>query len=558
LKIENHQLKIGGDGAGQDSDLPNFQFSIFNFQFSILLIGQALFVCAIVALSGPGRIDIVDGQTRFEVARNMVEHGDSALRDPRIWWGSFPGRDGLNFTYYRFPQSLLGAGAIRLADWTGPTSEGRRHFFFVLTSAVAAALLCNLYTIAFRVFGHRLRSAALWGLAGIFCTPNWYYGTTTFDEILGTLSLVGAAVTAILTRQRRPLLGAALAGLCLGLAFNCKQTLGAFVAAILAIHDDSVAQRRRRLVRAGAVLAGLALGIGAYIAYDYYKFPFEKSVVHAELLTLYPPVYALRPLTVLACLAISPGCGVFWYCPALILSMVGLAETYKRGERKLVAGLIVSSVIFIGFHCFMSLFKGDIAWGPRYLTPWFGVLWLFAPMGASVLARRLVVTVLASGFVVQLMALAADPHRLYVERGLPSAFSATDPWLYFHPAASHLFQRPREILEMLHDVGKAPAYTPAPVPTFALPVFDPPYVPKLGRPVVECYAVLRTFRPWWWSQRMLAEQERPLDLARTVWLLLGLAAAGGLTLGTALVKNQPGTDLRIKDEKTSATEQGKT
>src|SRR5436190_21058479 len=83
------------------------------------LAGQFVFVFAAVALSGPGRIDIVDGQTRYEVARSLVEHGDSVIRDDRVWFWVFPGRDGGRYTPYRFPQSVLGAGAIVLADATG-------------------------------------------------------------------------------------------------------------------------------------------------------------------------------------------------------------------------------------------------------------------------------------------------------------------------------------------------------------------------------------------------------------------------------------------------------
>ena len=57
--------------------------------------GLFLTVFAVVALSGPGPIDIVDGQTRYEVARSLVEHGD--LVDPgipNVWFGVFPGRAG--------------------------------------------------------------------------------------------------------------------------------------------------------------------------------------------------------------------------------------------------------------------------------------------------------------------------------------------------------------------------------------------------------------------------------------------------------------------------------
>lgn len=511
------------------------------FVWAPLLLGQGLFVFAVVALSGPGRIDIVDGQTRFEVGRSLVEHGDSALRDPRIWWGSFPGRDGLNFSYYRFPQSLLAAVAIFVADTTGPVQEGRRHFFFVLTSALAASILSLFYTLGFHALGCRPRTSVLWALGGIFCTPSWFYATSTFDDILGTTCVVAAVVTAMMTRQRRALLGAVLAGLWMGLAFNCKEPLGAFIFAVLAIHDDSTAPRRQRVIRAGVILTGLLLGIVTYLIYDYYKFPFDKQIVHARELQRYAPVYAFHPLTALACFAISPGCGIFWYCPPLILGLAGVVHVYRRGERKIVAGIVVTSVIFIGFHCFISFFKGDIAWGPRYLTPWFGLIWLFAAVGARIMTRRLVISLLSLGVVVQLLGLAADPHRLYVERGLPSAFGVSHPFLYFHPAASHLVQRPREIIEMLKDSEQAPLYSPAHSPTFAMPLFEPPDMFETGRPVVERYAVLRSFRPWWWSQRMLPEQERPVPLANTVWVLLGVAAAGsiGMSLGIKMTNAEP-------------------
>jgi hypothetical protein len=67
-------------------------------------------------LCDPGRIDIVDGQTRYEVARRVVEHGDSIIRDPDVWFAVFPGRDGRRYTKYRFPQSAAGVVAILTAD----------------------------------------------------------------------------------------------------------------------------------------------------------------------------------------------------------------------------------------------------------------------------------------------------------------------------------------------------------------------------------------------------------------------------------------------------------
>src|SRR3954454_813583 len=139
----------------------------------LALAGQFVFVFAAVALSGPGRIDIVDGQTRYEVARSLVEHGDSHVRDQEVTFWVFPGRGGERYTPYRFPQSVLGTGAIALADATGPVNEGRRHFFFTLTSAFACALLPVGYALWFRRVGLAPGAALLWALGGVFCTPSW-------------------------------------------------------------------------------------------------------------------------------------------------------------------------------------------------------------------------------------------------------------------------------------------------------------------------------------------------------------------------------------------------
>src|SRR5438128_10584379 len=86
----------------------------------LALTGLFLVVFALCALSGPGRIDIVDGQTRYAVARSLVEHGDSIVRDDGAWMNVYSGRDGERYTSYRLPHSMLGVPAILLADLSSP------------------------------------------------------------------------------------------------------------------------------------------------------------------------------------------------------------------------------------------------------------------------------------------------------------------------------------------------------------------------------------------------------------------------------------------------------
>src|SRR5262249_18198121 len=153
--------------------------------------------------------------TRYEVARSLVEHGDSVIRDKSVRFRVHKGRGGQDHTPYRFPQSGLGVLAIWAADATGPTAEERRQFFFTLTSALAAALLALTCSLWFRGLGLGAGASLGWATAGIFCTPSWFYATSTFDDLVGTAAVVMAVAAAHLCRERRPLLGAAVAGLLL-------------------------------------------------------------------------------------------------------------------------------------------------------------------------------------------------------------------------------------------------------------------------------------------------------------------------------------------------------
>ena len=110
--------------------------------------------------------------------------------------------------------------------------EGRRQFYFVLTSAAACALLAVTWSIWFRGIGLSRRTALLWSSAGVFCTPCWYYGTSTFDDILGATALVLAATTAFLLARQRPLLGGLLARCALAVHRSAEiidDDLGAFL-----------------------------------------------------------------------------------------------------------------------------------------------------------------------------------------------------------------------------------------------------------------------------------------------------------------------------------------
>jgi hypothetical protein len=320
--------------------------------------------------------------------------------------------------------------------------------------------------------------------------------------------------------------------LMLGLAFNCKEPLGIFVLAVLAASYDRRLDLRKQLARIGLILAGLAIGIAVYKGYDLYKFPPGTTEGHAELLKKYAPNWPGNPILALLSLAFSPAAGVFFYFPPLLIAVYGIRAWY-RTERWFCLAVLAATAVFILFISSMTIFKGDPAWGPRYLTPIFATFWIFVPAGASFLRRRVNVTLIILGLMVQLGALSVDPHRLYMQHRLPSAFFLQAPGLYFHPAISHLANRPREIMEIASARGgRAELFTPSPSPTFAFPVID--FVEN-GPEAVRKFHVLNSFRPWWISQEYLTPAQRPVNLHSAVmWLVSSMIMGLVLVLASRL------------------------
>jgi hypothetical protein len=491
-------------------------------------LGLALAVFGVVGLTGPGRIDIEDGQTRFESGRSLIEHGDTAIRDSRLIWFRLPGRGGLDFTRYRFPQELIAAGCIWIADATGPVAESRRHFFFSLHGAVAAAALAAAYAVWFRRRGRGPASAVVWAAGGVFCTPCWYYATSTFDDILGSLTVVAAVVLADGSRKSGGWRLGLAAG-CVGLALNCKPPLSAVLLPALALTDDATRPLRARLGRAAVLGLGFVAGYAAYAGYEAVKFPpanqEERNAIEAA---KYPPFFfAGDPVEALLDYAVGPSAGSVWYFPPVLLCVSGLGARWRAGQRRVVLAVVVACGAAAVFFSMLTFYKGGVCWGPRYLTPLFALLWLFAPDGVGGLGRRLARLLLTAGVGVQLLGLAVVPERLYLERQLPSTFYLVDPWLYFHPAVSHLLNRPRELIDAL-TAPPAPEFTPAPAPTFTLPVLEPPYYtgPR-GVEGVRQYTLLNSLRPWWATFGHLTPDERPVALGPTA-ILMGWAVVGGL------------------------------
>jgi hypothetical protein len=546
------------------------------------LLGLFLGVFALAALCGPGRIDTVDAQTRYEVARSLVEHGDSIIRDKGAWFNVYEGRNGENYSLYRIPQSALGVPAIWAADWTAPEASGaaqemRRHFFFLLTSAFCGAVLAVTYAVWFRHLGHSPAASLLWAGAGILCTPSFFYSCTTFDDIVGTFAIVVAVAAAWIGKRRVPVFAASVAGIAMAWAVNSKQPLGLFVLPVLAALYQPELSWRKQLLPWATVLFWVGVGCAACVLYERYKFPPGTTDPNAEFAKNYGSIYTPNPLPGLVSFALSPSCGIFLYFPAAYLAIRGWCN-WREKETVFCWAMVLSSGLFMLFLSFITFFKGEHGWGPRYLTPMFALWWLFVPAAVSHVRRFVLRGILATGVVIELLGLSVDPTRLFLATPIPLDYFLHDPWLTFHGSLSHLMQRPREIAEVVAAHEPAPEFAPAPLATHAGGLHDihtvivsemvaasfapqprhlDPWVntylitlesrqetarvlPDLYKGTARRYHIYNSLRPWWLSQQVLSRQDRPVDIERTLALLLILGAAAVLLAWLAVRKSATG------------------
>jgi hypothetical protein len=325
----------------------------------------------------------------------------------------------------------------------------------------------------------------------------------------------------------------AVAGLLVGLAVNCKPPLGIFLLPVAAMADVPTASLRARLIRFAVILAGVGIGAAAYVGYDKYKYPGDIKETHAELVKPYGPEYvneAWRPPVALAEMAVGPSSGTLWYAPAALLGVFGAARRAAQGERRVVLAVAVAVSVVVGFICLLPFYKGDLAWGPRYLTPLFAVGWLYAPDGVAAVGRRVAAGLLVAGCVVQVLGLAVDPQRLYHAQGLPPGLGIHHPMLLWEWELSHLWTRPREISETW-SAPPAPKFNPMPEPTAAPGLLmlydtDPSQRADRRQEMVWRYQVYSGPRFWWASLPHLPPDRRPVDLAAAGWVFGGTAAVG--------------------------------
>jgi hypothetical protein len=359
------------------------------------------------------------------VTEGFVQTGEfRILDDTPIGRGlGFPGEGGELIGRVGLPQPLLEA-PFYLAGWamdgiaSGDDDFRYRKWTVLFYNPFVLAVVAPLiFLILMRVHGSTAWSIAIAGLF-VVASMAWPYAKIGVDAT-ATLGMALALFGAVSTRDTDRLWPWVTAGFGAGLAVAAKQyELPAVTAMGLLAWPALRAAAGQRVRRFSALLLPFAAWMAGVAWYNWSRVgsPFKTGNADYEM-TLAAPFNVVGFI-------VSPGKGLVWYSPLVIIGMVGLVALLRADKR---FGWAIGLAALLGV-VFVALTPNwtDETWGPRYVLPVAWLLLLPIPWWATTRGRRRVLGAVAVVAVaVQLVAILVPYPQI-----LPSAEALTGYPLY--------------------------------------------------------------------------------------------------------------------------------
>ena len=450
---------------------------------------------------------------------------------------------------------MTGLPLVALVDSADDPVEEMRRFLFPLSSAAGAAATCSFLLLLFGQLGVGLGPAIGWTLAAAFATLMWPVGTSVFPQGQSAAFLTGGLLAALLAARNGRLwlavAGGAFASLCItideyqalllpwlalaslhepeqGTPASAPTTAAATVRGrlldLLALILFRRSERRAAAWRWWGFCLGALLGVALYMAANLWR---HGTPWHSGKADNLPAAHGFwtNPAAGLLSLLISPGKGIIFYSPSVVLAIAGLRGLFRRAPALAIA-VAGSTATLLLLLSPLAFFGGDWCWGPRYLATVLPLWCLAWPYALGVWQRhRVRAAILGLSFVVQLLAVSLDHHNFFYRRRLPPFFWSSEPWFYFHESA--LFSRPGELLQAWRD-RQRPRRFFAPTPYRGLTTYCPFGAPtKETVPWMEQFATFHLPRPWpLWCSQGQGRWACPFPVAPTAGFFLGMAVVG--------------------------------
>jgi hypothetical protein len=412
-------------------------------KFLYLFSGSWLIYLAFLA---PG-VYSIDGWSMLSVAESIVTRHDVTVPAGL----GVPGRNGLIYSIWYPLQSVLAVPVVALAVKASALLHLPLHYVESLAALILPALYTALtvplvYFLAIALKGPEdgaWLAAITYGFATIAMT---YTRDFYADPLLALLMATGLLLAFTHSSPWKILCVCALAIL--------TKPTGIILGPVL---SGYLFFKTRRLWPSALPAFGTLLGALLYFAYNFYRFGHVQSFGQGW-------DFSIRFMPAgLAGLLISPGGGLLWFCPCVILAFIAL---FKNNVRQLevwaVAGLAGASLLL---HSMWIAWSGGSSWGPRLLLP---VLPALVALASTLKwqGRKLLIAAALLGFVLNAPTLFSSYKRYISEAGeqgitLPSLMwePGRSPLLHAWPAAFRQIQDARhsDVRELLSQRGELPA-----------------------------------------------------------------------------------------------------
>ena len=414
-----------------------------------------LILLAVYSATFTGLPDNPDAEVEFQTTRSLARDASFALGDTpearaivAARFNVAPGRPGREQRFYSWHgpgQALAGVpfywcGALLARAFTAiearhaattlrgyPRSEYFAHLCVSWRNPLLAAATAGLLVLTALRLGLARTAAWLTGLTFGLCSFAWPQARSTLSDVQATFLTFLAfhelvRVRATLVEERAPrlghlaVLGAALAAAVLTRVVLLPVALVLLGATLVVLHR---APRRGRWLTALGV--PLVLGAALFLWVNYARFgsPLETgygAVLASGTFFSYPPLLGLAGLLV------SPGKGLVWLAPGLVLFPLGWVLARRRGEALWPWTALGVALACMGPVACMQAWTGAYTYGPRYVLPMVPIAWLCVgyALADGRLARVAASLLLALGFVVQLPAALVD-YNTHLELAVQAA-----------------------------------------------------------------------------------------------------------------------------------------
>ncbi len=430
-----------GPSGGPDVDSDSRRVRNPDTRFALALFA---FLFSIYLLTFSGHYHSSDEMSMLAVSDSLARRGTLDINLYR-WLGLQQGKFGPDGNLYSHKGIGTSLAALPLTWLALHHARLGNVQTALLTMSLVTALTGALLFLLVRRLGFGPAVAVgvslLYGLA----TMAWVYARYLFSESLTGLTLLTAAYLLLGYRRSGRERDLFLGGLCLGITLltrlNDALLVPLFALLLLAYARQRGVRSLRRLtgllVRWGLPVLIALLGVGLYNLLRFGD-PLDTGYLFGRREQFSTPL-----LSGLYGLTFSPGRGLFWYNPVLLVTVLGWPALVRRRR---VEGLFAAGVVlyYLLFWSLWYLWWGGHSWGPRFLVAMlpFAVLPL-APVLDAVRHRRGAAAgllLLSLGSVaVQLLGVAVD-FNLYLE-DVYARLGLYHPATLFNPAYSPLLRQ---------------------------------------------------------------------------------------------------------------------